>query len=113
MDNSLNEQTVNLVKLLVRNGRIGILPEIARAYAALRAEAENTVAAEIITAAEIDARQRAQFTTALQAKLGRTVKLEFAVDRELVGGAVVRAGDWVIDGSVRAQLEQLRGALSQ
>ena len=107
----LNEQAVNLVKLLVRNGRIGVLPEIARAYAALRAEAENTVAAEIITAAEIDARQRAQFTTALQAKLGRTVKLEFAVDRELVGGAVVRAGDWVIDGSVRAQLEQLVGAL--
>ena len=109
---SLNEQVVNLVKLLVSNGRIGILPEIARAYAALRAEAENTVAAEIITAAEIDARQRAQFTTALQAKLGRTVKLEFAVDRELVGGAVVRAGDWVIDGSVRAQLEQLVGALN-
>ena len=52
---SLNEQAVNLVKLLVRNGRIGVLPEIARAYAALRAEAENTVAAEIITAAEIDA----------------------------------------------------------
>ena len=108
---SLNEQVVNLVKLLVSNGRIGILPEIVRAYAALRAEAENTVAAEIITAAEIDARQRKQFTTALQAKLGRTVKLEFAVDRELVGGAVVRAGDWVIDGSVRAQLEQLVGAL--
>ena len=107
----LNEQTVNFVKLLVSNGRIGILPEIVRAYAALRAEAENTVAAEIITAAEIDARQREQFTTALQAKLGRTVKLEFAVDRELVGGAVVRAGDWVIDGSVRAQLEQLVGAL--
>ena len=108
----LNEQTVNLVKLLVSNGRIGVLPEIARAYAALRAEAENTVAAEIITAAEIDARQRKQFTTALQAKLGRTVKLEFAVDRELVGGAVVRAGDWVVDGSVRGQLEQLAGALN-
>ena len=105
------DQITNLVKLLVSNGRIGILPEIVRAYAALRAEAENTVAAEIITAAEIDARQRKQFTTALQAKLGRTVKLEFAVDRELVGGAVVRAGDWVIDGSVRAQLEQLVGAL--
>ena len=107
----LNEQAVNLVKLLVSNGRIGVLPEIARAYAALRAEAENTVAAEIITAAEIDARQREQFTTALQGKLGRKVELTFAVDRELVGGAVVRAGDWVVDGSVRAQLEQLVGAL--
>lgn len=107
----LNEQAVNLVKLLVRNGRIGILPEVARAYAARRAEAERVIEAEMITATEIDARQREQFTTALQSKLGRKVKLEFGVDRELVGGAVVRAGDWVIDGSVRAQLEQLVGAL--
>lgn len=107
----LNEQAVNFVKLLAHNGRIGLLPDIARAYAARRAEAERVVEVEMITATEIDAHQRAQFTTALQSKLGRKVKLEFGVDRELVGGAVVRAGDWVIDGSVRAQLEQLVGAL--
>ena len=107
----LGEQCVNLVKLLARNGRIGVLPEIAESYAALRAEAEGVVAATLITAGEIDQRQRAQFTEALQSRLGRRVTLEFEVDRALVGGAVVRAGDWVFDGSVRAQLEQLVGAL--
>ena len=106
-----NEQATNLVKLLVHNARIGVLPDIARAYAAMRAEAEGVIEAEMITAVEIDQRQREQFTAALQSKLGRKVKLAFAVDRELVGGAVVRAGDWVVDGSVRAQLEQLVGAL--
>lgn len=107
----LNEHAVNLVKLLIRNGRIDVLPSIARAYAAMRAEAERVIEAEMITATEINPKQREQFTVALQSKLGRTVKLEFGVDRELIGGAVVRAGDWVIDGSVRAQLEQLVGAL--
>ncbi len=107
----LGEQCVNLVKLLARNGRIGVLPEIAESYAALRAEAEGVVAATLVTASEIDQRQRAQFTEALQSRLGRRVTLEFEVDRALVGGAVVRAGDWVFDGSVRAQLEQLVGAL--
>ncbi len=107
----LNEHTINLIKLLVRNNRINALPNIARAYAAMCAESMRVIEAEMITAVEINQAQRAQFTAALQSKLGRTVKLEFGVDRALVGGAVVRAGDWVIDGSVRAQLEQLVGAL--
>ena len=106
-----NEQAVNLVRLLLHNGRISALPAIARAYAKLRAEAERVIEAEMITAAEIAPNQRQQFAAALQKKLGRTVKLRFGVDQALVGGAVVRAGDWVIDGSVRTQLEQLVGAL--
>ena len=63
------------------------------------------------TAGEIDTRQRRQFTEALQAKLGRNINREFAVDRALIGGAAIRAGDWVTDGPMRAQLEQLGGAL--
>lgn len=108
----LNADGVNLVKLLVRNGRIGILPAIAAAYAARRAEAERVIAAVITTAAETGEPQRKRFEAALQAKLGRKVELAFEVDHDLIGGAKVRAGDWVIDGSVRAQLEQLVGALS-
>ena len=63
------------------------------------------------TAGEIDTHQRRRFAEALQAKLGRNIKLEFAVDRALIGGAVIRAGDRVTDGPMRAQLEQLGGAL--
>lgn len=103
---------VNLLKLLIRNVRLNVLPHIANLYAARRATAENVIAAQMITANELALPQREQFTAALQAKLGRQVKLEFAVDQDLLGGAVVRAGDWVIDGSVRAQLEQLSGVLN-
>ena len=108
---ALTEQGANLVRLLARNGRVTVLPDIARLYADLRADAERVVAATLTTAGEIDPRQREQFNEALQAKLGRKVALEFVVDPNLIGGAVVRAGDWVIDGSVRAQLDQLAGAL--
>lgn len=101
----------NLVKLLVRNDRVSVLPDIAEAYAARRAEAESTIEAEMITATQIDEAQQQQFVEVLQKKLGRTVKLEFDVDEDLIGGAVIRAGDWVLDGSVKAQLDQLVGAI--
>ena len=109
---SLSEQGANLVKLLVKNSRVEALPDIAERYAHQRAEAESIIEADMITATDIDADQQQQFATALQAKLGRTVKLSFKVDEALIGGAVIRAGDWVVDGSVKAQLEQLVGALA-
>ncbi|WP_423908244.1 F0F1 ATP synthase subunit delta [Candidatus Spongiihabitans sp.] len=108
----LNDGGKNLVKLLVRNGRVNAMGDIAQAYVVLKAEAEKVVAANMITAAPINESQQKQFAEALQSRLGRSVNLEFEVDEELIGGAVIRAGDWVVDGSVKAQLEQLVGALS-
>jgi len=101
----------NLVQLAVQNGRFGALGEIASAYAELRAEAEKTITASMITATPIDAGQRQSFQSALKDRLGRAVELEFEVDEELIGGAVIRAGDWVVDGSVKAQLDRLVGAI--
>ena len=109
---SLGSDAVNLVKLLVKNGRVSALPAIAELYAEKRADAEKVVEAEMITATSIDEGQQQAFAQALQTKLGRSVKLNFSVDESLVGGAVIRAGDWVIDGSVKAQLEQLVGAVA-
>ena len=107
----LNQGGTNLVKLLVKNGRVLEMPDIAEAFAARKAEAEKVIEAEMLTASPIDEKHQKQFADALQSKLGRSVNLEFAVDEELIGGAVIRAGDWVVDGSVKAQLEQLVGAL--
>ena len=108
----LNDGGKNLVKLLARNGRVNAMGDIAQAYAAHKAEAEKVVAANMVTAAPINKHQQKQFAEVLQSKLGRSVNLEFEVDEELIGGAVIRAGDWVVDGSVKAQLEQLVGALN-
>lgn len=103
---------VNLVKLLIHNRRLSVAGEVARLFAAHRAAAEDRIAARMTTAIELDAAQQQQFTAALRKKLGREVELEFAVDEEIIGGAVVRAGDSVIDASTRAQLSQLQRAIA-
>ncbi len=106
------QQMANLLKLLAQNRRLAALPAVARAYAALRAASENSIAANLTTAVALDCKQQTQFVEALQSKLGRRVELTFAVDADLIGGAIVRAGDWVVDGSVRGQLEQLGAAIA-
>ncbi len=107
----LGPEGKNLVRLLVKNGRVADMADIAEAYAERKAEAERVITARVITTAAMGDGQREQFARALQEKLGRRVDLEFEVDEALIGGAVIRAGDWVVDGSVKAQLEQLVGAI--
>lgn len=108
----LSESAKNLVRLLVANGRVPALPDIAKIYGEKRAQAESVVEANMITASEIDQNQQQAFAESLKKRLGRNVQLSFDVDESLIGGAVIRAGDWVIDGSVKAQLEQLEGVLA-
>jgi F-type H+-transporting ATPase subunit delta len=109
----LSPEGVNLVKLLILNGRVEVLPDIYQAYSVLRDEAESVIEAKMTTASAIDDSQKQQFAEVLQKSWGRTVKLDYDVDEELIGGAVIRAGDWVVDGSVKAQLEQLEVAIGQ
>lgn len=107
----LNQEGANFVKLLAENQRLPLLGDIAEVYEELRAEAEKTVDAEMISAFEVSAEQRDQFAAALGKRLARQVVLNTKVDSSLIGGAVIRAGDLVIDGSVRGKLAQLATTL--
>ena len=106
-----DEQDTNLLKLLLENGRIGVLPEIAAHFETLKAQVENTVDVTITSASALSAEQQAEISRALAERLGREVRIETAIDEDLIGGAVIQAGDIVIDGSVRARLEGLTTAL--
>ena len=77
----------------------------------LKAKVENSVDATVTSATELSKKQIAEIATALKARLGREVRIETAIDENLIGGAVIRAGDVVIDGSLRARLEGLATAL--
>ncbi len=109
----LTEQGQNLVKLMVRNERLQAASEISSQYQTLRDEAEQVIEAQLVTAFEVDETQKEAISAALSKRLGKTIKLVAEVDESLIGGAVVRAGDWVVDGSVKAQLSELVGALSR
>lgn len=106
-----DKQGINFLKLLLENKRIAVLPEIAGHFAALKAKVENTVDATVTSAAPMSQAETDKIAGALKKRLGREVKVTTKVDANLIGGAVIRAGDVVIDGSLRARLEGLATAL--
>ena len=108
----LDENVKNLVRLLAQNRRLHALPAIAEQYEHLRAEAEQTVQAELESALPVSDIQQQRIVEALSQRMGRRVELTVKTNEELLGGAVVRAGDLVIDGSIRARLEKLATAIS-
>jgi F-type H+-transporting ATPase subunit delta len=101
----------NFLRALAENRRLALLPEIAAQFEALRAELENVVDVEVIAAAEIAAPQEKKLAAALAKRLGREVRMHTRIDGTLLGGAIVRAGDLVIDGSLKGRLERLGSAL--
>lgn len=101
----------NFLKLLLEYGRIDVLPEIAEHFEKLKADAENMVDVTVTSATEMSAAEEQEFSEALKKRLGRKIHLETKVDESLIGGAVVRAGDVVIDGSLRARLDSLTNSL--
>jgi len=109
----LDEQGINLVRLLGENRRLGILPDIAELYEQLRTEAEGKVKAEIISARELSEAQKKTLSEALRARLGRDVELDVKVDPSLLGGAIIRAGDLVIDGTIKNKLARLSTTLTR
>jgi F-type H+-transporting ATPase subunit delta len=110
--NALDAQGSNFLKTLAENRRLGLLPEIAAMYEQLRAEVENIADVQVTSAVPLDEAQRQRLTTALKKRLNRDVRLHCDVDASLVGGAVVRSGDLVIDGSLKGRLERLASAIT-
>ena len=109
----IGSSQLNLLRLLRRKGRLSLGPSIASYYRELLDERRGVARAEIRTAVELDADRLQALREQLAQLTGRTVEVETAVDPELIGGAVVRIGDRLIDGSTRAQLRGLRQRLVQ
>ena len=107
-----DDKSRNFVRLLADNGRLAALPQVAEQYAALRAEVENTIDVTVSSALPLTAEQSDKLAQALSRRLRRTVRLTATVDPSLIGGAVVRAGDFVIDGSLRGRVERLANTMA-
>ena len=103
----------NFLRLLIEERRLPVLPEIAEQFERLRAEEEKSIDVEVRSAVALDEAYQQKIAAALKARFGRDVKLHCEVDDALVGGAVIRAGDQVIDGSVRTRLAEMSSALAR
>jgi F-type H+-transporting ATPase subunit delta len=106
-----DDKGTNFLKLLLENRRVAVLPEIAEHYEAEKAKVENTVDAVVTAATKLSKSQVDDIAAALKKRLGCDVNVETEIDENLIGGAVIRAGDVVIDGSLRARLEGLATSL--
>lgn len=113
LGDALGPDGAAFVRLLAQNGRLKLAPQIAEQFEALRAQAEARVDVEIVSAAEVSGEQRSQLGAAIGKRLQREVAIDWKTDESLIAGAVIRAGDLVIDGSVSGELARLRGTLSR
>ena len=103
----LNKEGTNFVKLLVQNDRLLLAPQIASLYEGYKAEAEGYVDVNVSSAFALTKTEQKTLVASLEKKLNKTVRLNADVDKTLIGGFLARAGDIVIDGSLKGQLRQL------
>lgn len=108
----LSAETKNFVHILAENRRLSLLPEINLQFQALKAEQEKSISVEVISARDMSVEQQTRLTSALTARLQRTVTISVSIDPALLGGAIIRAGDTIIDGSVRGRLAKLAEAIN-
>lgn len=107
----LSAEGQNFIRVLAENKRLNILSDIASVYEQYRADAEGTVDAEVISAFELTDAQQQNLIASLKKRLGRDISLTTRVDDTLIGGAIIRAGDMVIDGTVTRHLDDLTHSL--
>ncbi len=103
----VDEEGANFLKLLVQNNRLTLAPTIAKLFEVYKAESEGYVDVEVATAYAFSKEEKQRFTSTLEKTLSKKVHMNVTVDKSLIGGVLVRAGDRVIDGSIKGQLQQL------
>ena len=109
----LSREGKQLVQVLARNKRLHLLPEISAQFEALRAQEEALLEVEVVSAFPLSDGEEARLTESLGRRFSREIQLTSRVDEGLIGGAIIRAGDTVIDGSIRGKLERLSETLQR
>jgi F-type H+-transporting ATPase subunit delta len=108
----LQKELRNLIAVLINNDRIGHVAEVAASYRQLLQQQEGIKPAEISTARELSDVERAELVAEVSKLAGAKIDASFKLDAKMIGGAVVRIGSTVYDGSVRGRLERLKEVLT-
>lgn len=111
LEDDLTESTKRFVQVLAENQRLELISEIREIFEELVAEERKTLAVEITTAVELTHEEIKAFDDALTRKYQREINMTITVDPEIIGGALIRAGDTVLDSTVRGKLEKLQTTL--
>jgi F-type H+-transporting ATPase subunit delta len=109
---ALPEAGKNFLRLVIENGRLGALPEIASQFRALKNAVGGSADATVYSAFPIDGAALADVAATLEKRFGRKLNVQVELDASLIGGIRVVVGDEVLDSSVKARLEQMKVALT-
>lgn len=101
----------NFLKLMVQNNRLILIPYIEKIFEEYKAADEGYVEVEVFTAFAFSEEENLKFASTLEKKLSKKVHMNITVDKSLIGGVLIRAGDQVIDGSIRGQLQHMQKVL--
>ena len=107
----IDKEAENFLKLLVHNGRLLLLPTIAKLFEEYKAEYEGYLDVQVTSAYELSEEAHKSLAENLEKSLGKKINMNVAVDKSLIGGVLVRAGDQVIDGSIRGRLQHMQKTL--
>ena len=107
----LDDNAKNFVKVLAENERLPALSAVSELYQTFRAEYEKEVEVDVTSAVKLLKAQQTELSKALEQRLQRKIKLNCSVDKSIIGGLVIEAGDTVIDGTLRGKLDRLATAL--
>lgn len=103
----IHDEAKNLLKILVENGKVTLLPKISALYEELKAEDEGYVNVDLYSAYSLTKAEQGKYIAMLEKQLNKKINATVSVDKSLIGGILAKAGDKVIDGSIRGQLHQL------
>ena len=110
-DDQLDENGQNLIKIMAENGRLSVLPRVAQLYADLEAEYKKEIDVTIVSAYALAKKQKTELSKSLEKRLARKVNLNCSIDKSLITGMVITAGDLVIDSTAKGQLNRLSDTL--
>ncbi|WP_413700807.1 F0F1 ATP synthase subunit delta [Psychromonas sp. KJ10-10] len=110
-DGQLDEHGQNFIKVMAENGRLSILPSVALLFSELETAQNMEIDVDVISAYALSAKQKSEISESLGKRLARKVNLNCSIDKSLVAGMVITAGDLVIDSSAIGQLKRLSNTL--
>ncbi|EWH09289.1 F0F1 ATP synthase subunit delta [Catenovulum agarivorans DS-2] len=110
-EEQLDQYGQNLIKVMAENNRLSLLPDVAALFSELKNEYEKTVEVAVTSAIELSSKQKDDLVQSLEKRLAKKVKLNCRVDESIIGGLFIKAGDTVIDSTVRGKLDRLATSL--
>ncbi len=101
----------NFLMMLSKNKRLDILADISDLYLKMLAESQGVVSVEVISSAPLDEEQKVILHESAQKRFSAKIEMKYSLDETLIGGAIIRSGNWVMDGSIKGKLAQMRESL--